>query len=102
MFWEEVGTQQLMGPELVEVINTAVQKIKSRILTAQSQQKSYADTQRKETEFAEGEHVFLKVSLMRGVLRFGKRGKLSPRFIGPFQILKRIGVSGVFYRKGKY
>ena len=60
VFWEEVGTQHLMGSELVQVTNATVQKIKSRILTAQSWQKSYADTQRKDIEFVVGEHVFLR------------------------------------------
>lgn len=96
VFWEEVGTQQLMGPELVQVTNAAVQKIKQRILTAQSRQKSYADVRRRDLEFEVGDHVFLKVAPMRGVWRFGKKGKLSPRFIGPFEILDRVGA--VAYR----
>ena len=58
---------------------------------AQSQQKSYADVQRRLLEFEVGDHVFLKVMPKRGVVRFGKRGKLSPRFIGPFEILERVG-----------
>ena len=82
-FGDEVGTQQRLGPELVQVTNAAVQKIKQRILTAQSRQKSYADVRRRDLEFEVGDHVFLKVAPMRGVLRFGKKGKLSPRFIGP-------------------
>ena len=58
---------------------------------AQSRQKSYADVRRRDLEFEVGDHVFLKVAPMRGVLRFGKKGKLSPRFIGPFEILERVG-----------
>ena len=58
---------------------------------AQSRQKSYADVRRQPLEFEVGDHVFLKVIPKRGVVRFGKRGKLSPRFIGPFEILERIG-----------
>ena len=61
------------------------------MLSAQSRQKSYADVRRRDLEFEVGQHVFLKVAPMRGVLRFGKRGKLSPRFVGPFEILERIG-----------
>nr|GFB87215.1 hypothetical protein [Tanacetum cinerariifolium] len=53
--------------------------------------KSYADNHRRDLEFQVGNHVFLKVSLFRGVKRFGIKGKLSPRFIGPFEILERIG-----------
>ncbi|KAL5551009.1 hypothetical protein UlMin_001185 [Ulmus minor] len=59
--------------------------------TAQSRQKSYADKRRRPLEFQVGDLVFLKVAPMKGVMRFGKKGKLSPRFIGPFEILERIG-----------
>ncbi|KAL5579039.1 hypothetical protein UlMin_011481 [Ulmus minor] len=58
---------------------------------AQSRQKSYADKRRRPLEFNEGDHVFLKIAPMKGVMRFGRKGKLSPRFIGPFEILKRVG-----------
>ncbi|KAM6593650.1 hypothetical protein CsatA_001353 [Cannabis sativa] len=61
------------------------------MLTAQSRQKSYVDLKRWEVEFSVGDLVFLKVSPMKGNMRFGKRGKLSPRFIGPFEILDRVG-----------
>ncbi|KAL0533979.1 hypothetical protein IC582_028255 [Cucumis melo] len=88
--WGEVGEQRLMGPELVQSTNEAIQKIRSRMRTAQSRQKSYADVRRKDLEFEVGDKVFLKVAPMRGVLRFERRGKLSPRFVGPFEILERI------------
>ncbi|KAL0552056.1 hypothetical protein IC582_011149 [Cucumis melo] len=61
------------------------------MLTTQSRQKSYADVQRKDLEFDVGDMVFLKVAPIKGVLRFEKKGKLSPRFVGPFEILERIG-----------
>ncbi|XP_060974609.1 uncharacterized protein LOC133039706 [Cannabis sativa] len=61
------------------------------MLNAQSRQKSYADLKRQEVEFSVGDLVFLKVSPMKGIMRFGKRGNLSPRFIGPFEILDRVG-----------
>ncbi|KAL0539556.1 hypothetical protein IC582_023772 [Cucumis melo] len=89
--WGEVGEQRLMGPELVQSTNEAIQKIRSRMHTAQSRQKSYADVRRKDLEFEVGDKMFLKVAPMRGVLRFERRGKLSPRFVGPFEILERIG-----------
>ncbi|KAL0544475.1 hypothetical protein IC582_019591 [Cucumis melo] len=89
--WGEMGEQRLMGPELVQSTNEAIQKIRSRMHTAQSRQKSYADVRRKDLEFEVGDKVFLKVAPMRGVLRFERRGKLSPRFVGPFEILERIG-----------
>ncbi|KAL0546694.1 hypothetical protein IC582_016606 [Cucumis melo] len=89
--WGEVGEQRLMGPELVQSTNEAIQKIRSRMHTAQSRQKSYADVRRKDLEFEIGDKVFLKVAPMKGVMRFERRGKLSPRFVGPFEILERIG-----------
>ena len=61
------------------------------MLTTQSRQKSYADERRKDLEFDVGDMVFLKVAPMKGVLRFEKKGKLSPHFVGPFEILERIG-----------
>ena len=73
-----------------------VSLIRQRLLTAQSRQKSYADVRRRPLEFEVGDHVFLKVMPKRGVVRFGKRGKLSSRFIGPFEILDRVGT--VAYR----
>ncbi|KAL0554344.1 hypothetical protein IC582_008263 [Cucumis melo] len=89
--WSEIGEQRLMGPELVQSTNEAIQKIRSRMHTAQSRQKSYADVRRKDLEFEIGDKVFLKVAPMKGVLRFERKGKLSPRFVGPFEILERIG-----------
>ena len=65
--------------------------IRKRFQIAQSQQKSYYDNSRRKVEFEVGDMVFLKVAPMKGVMRFGKKGKLSPRFVGPFKILKRIG-----------
>ena len=62
-----------------------------RLQIAQSRLKSYYDNLRREVEFEVGNMVFLKVAPMKGVMRFGKKGKLSPRFVGPFEILKRIG-----------
>ncbi|XP_020080383.1 uncharacterized protein LOC109704062 [Ananas comosus] len=73
-----------------------VRLARQRLATAQSRHKSYTDKRRKDVEFAVGDRVFLKVSPMRGVKRFGVRGKLSPRFVGPFEILERVGA--VAYR----
>ena len=69
----------------------AIQLIRQRLETAQSRQKSYADKRRRPLEFQVGDAVFLKVAPLKGVTRFGKKGKLRPRFIGPFEILQRIG-----------
>ena len=68
-----------------------VKLIQDRLLMAQSRQKSYADRKVRDLEFMVGERVLLKVSSMKGVMRFGKKGKLSPRYIGPFKIVERIG-----------
>uniref|UniRef100_A0A1U7XEZ6 Uncharacterized protein LOC104238057 n=2 Tax=Nicotiana sylvestris TaxID=4096 RepID=A0A1U7XEZ6_NICSY len=73
-----------------------VQLIRQRLLAAQSRQKSYADKRRRDLVFTIGYKVFLRVSPMKGVMRFGKRGKLSPRFRGPYEILDR--VKAVAYR----
>nr|GFB11689.1 putative reverse transcriptase domain-containing protein [Tanacetum cinerariifolium] len=81
----EVEESQLTGPELVREATKKIVQIKNRLLTARSRQKSYADLKRRLTEFKVGDKVMLKVSPWRGVIRFGKRGKLSPRFIGPFK-----------------
>ncbi|TYJ96331.1 pol protein [Cucumis melo var. makuwa] len=89
--WGEIGERRLLGPELVQTTNATIQKIKARMLTTQSRQKSYADIRRKDLEFDVGDMVFLKVAPMKGVLRFEKKGKLSPSFVGPFEILERIG-----------
>ncbi|XP_075080637.1 uncharacterized protein LOC142166117 [Nicotiana tabacum] len=73
-----------------------VQLIRQRLLAAQSRQKSYANKRRRDLVFTIGDKVFLRVSPMKGMMRFGKRGKLSPRFIGPYEILNR--VRAVAYR----
>ena len=89
--WDEVGERKILGPEIVQQTCEVIEKIRKRMKVAQSRQKSYADNRRKDLEFKVGEKVFLKVAPMKGVMRFGKKGKLSPRFIGPFEILERIG-----------
>ncbi|GJT86533.1 putative nucleotidyltransferase, ribonuclease H [Tanacetum coccineum] len=75
------------GSEMIEVTNEKVAVAREKLKEAQTRQKSYADRHRRALEFQPGEHVFLKVSPTRGVRRFGIKGKLSPRFIGPFEIL---------------
>ncbi|XP_030511775.2 uncharacterized protein LOC115726158 [Rhodamnia argentea] len=89
--WDEVGERSIMGPELLEQSVEAVKVVKERLKTARSRRKSYADKRRRPLEFQEEDHVFLKVSPMRRLSRFGKKGKLSPRYVGPFEILERIG-----------
>ena len=86
-----MGESSITGPDLIRDTSEKVSLIRQRLLTAQSRQKSYADVRRRPLEFEVGDHVFFKVMCRRRVVRFGKRGKLSPRFIGPFEILERIG-----------
>ena len=95
--WQEAGERREMEVELgiqtemIEETTQAIQKIRQRIETVQSRQKSYADTCRTPLEFQVGDSVFLKVAPMKGVMRFGKKDKLSPRYVGPYLIIERIG-----------
>ncbi|GJR80977.1 putative reverse transcriptase domain-containing protein [Tanacetum coccineum] len=89
--WAEVGDAQLTGPKIVHETTEKIIQIKKRIQAARDRQKSYADRRRKPLEFEVGDKVMLKVSPWKGVIRFGKRGKLNPRYIGPFKILDRVG-----------
>ena len=91
--WFEVGDYPLLGPDMVQDAVRKVGLVRDRMRAAQSRQKSYADNRRRELEFGVGDHVFLKISPFKGVMRFGKRGKLSPRYIGPFEILRRHGAA---------
>ena len=89
--WIKVRESSITGPDLIRDTFEKVRLIRQRLLTAQSRQKSYADVRRRPLEFEVGDHDFLKVMPKRGVVRFGKRGKLSLRFIGPFEILEKVG-----------
>ncbi|MCQ7926341.1 hypothetical protein NP234_24490 [Salmonella enterica] len=88
--WAEAGEPVTVGPELVRQASEKIQIIRQRLLTAQSRQKSYADKRRRPLEFTTDDSVFIKVAPMKGVMRFGKKGKLSPRYVGPYRILERI------------
>ena len=89
--WTEVGESSITSPDIIRDTSEKVSLTRQRLLKAQSRQKSYADVRRRPLEFEVGDHVFLKVMPKREVVRFGKRGKLSPRFIGPFKIQERVG-----------
>ena len=89
--WDEMGERNYLGPELVRDTTEAVKRIKERMLATQSRQKSYADPKRRDVEFSVGDKVFLKIAPVKGIVRFGKKGKLSPRFVGPFEILEKVG-----------
>ncbi|XP_077249146.1 uncharacterized protein LOC143888585 [Tasmannia lanceolata] len=94
--WDDVGERTILGPELVQQAEKKVCLIRERLKTTHSRQKNYADTRRRALEFQPGDHVFLKVSPTKGVMRFGIRGKLSPRFVGPYDVLEKLGT--VAYR----
>ncbi|GJX21386.1 putative reverse transcriptase domain-containing protein [Tanacetum coccineum] len=86
-----VGEGQLIGPELVQETTEKISQIKDRLKAARDRQKSYADKRRKPLEFSVGDYVLLKVSPWKGVVRFRKKGKLAPRFVGPFEIIEKVG-----------
>ena len=92
MYWDEEGTQILEGPELIQKTGDKVKVIRSKLKAAQDRQKSYVDQHRREMEYNVGDKVFLRVSPWKGVLRFGKKGKLSPRYICLYEIVARIGL----------
>nr|GEV52108.1 putative reverse transcriptase domain-containing protein [Tanacetum cinerariifolium] len=85
-----VGDTQLTGPEIIHETKEKIIQILKRIQAARDRQKSYADRRCKPLEFQVGDKVMLKVSPWKGVIRFGKRGKLNPRYIGPFKILSKV------------
>nr|GFC20120.1 putative reverse transcriptase domain-containing protein [Tanacetum cinerariifolium] len=89
--WAEVGDAQLTGPEIIHETTEKIIQIKSRIQAARDRQKSYAGLKRKPMDFQVGDKVMLKVSPWKRVVRFGKREKLNPRYIGPFQVLSKVG-----------
>ncbi|GKC63648.1 putative reverse transcriptase domain-containing protein [Tanacetum coccineum] len=91
VIWAEVGESQLIGPEIMQETTEKIFQIKERLKTARSRQKSYADKRRKPLEFKVGDRVLLKVSPWKGVVRFGKKGKLAPRYVGPFEIVECVG-----------
>ncbi|KAL0544358.1 hypothetical protein IC582_019472 [Cucumis melo] len=89
--WNEVGERKLVGPELVQITTNNIKLIRENLRKTQDRQKSYADKRRRNLEFQVGDQVFLKLSPWRGVIRFGIKCKLSPRYIGPYQITERVG-----------
>ncbi|WVZ61666.1 hypothetical protein U9M48_011504 [Paspalum notatum var. saurae] len=94
--WSEPGERVTFGLELVTQAEEQVKFIHSNLKRAQSRQKSYSDKRRRPLAFEEGDHVYLQVSPMKGVHRFGVKGKLAPRYVGPFKITERCG--SVAYR----
>ncbi|GJR63085.1 putative reverse transcriptase domain-containing protein [Tanacetum coccineum] len=91
ILWAEIGEGQLIGPEIVQATTEKISQIKDKLKAARDRQKSYVDKRRKPLEFSVGDHVLFKESPWKCVVRFGKKGKLAPRYVGPFEITERIG-----------
>jgi hypothetical protein len=92
LMWSEVGDLIIEGPDFIAAAEDKVAEIRENLRAAQFRQKSYADKRRHPLSFSVGDHVYLKVSPIRGTRRFQVRGKLAPRYIGPFPIIKKVGV----------
>nr|GFA45409.1 putative reverse transcriptase domain-containing protein [Tanacetum cinerariifolium] len=88
--WTEVGEAQILGLELIQETTEKIVQINQRMQAARDRQKSYADLKHKPMEFQVGDKVMLKVSPWKGVVSFGKRGKLNPMYVGPFKVLERV------------
>ncbi|GKE03001.1 putative reverse transcriptase domain-containing protein [Tanacetum coccineum] len=91
IMWAKVGEGQLTGHDLVQETTEKISQIKDRLKAACDRHKSYADNRRKPLEFSVGDYALLKVSPWKGVVRFGKKEKLAPRFVGPFEVIEKVG-----------
>jgi hypothetical protein len=91
LYWDQTRERQFFRPELIQEVEEQVCIILENLRVAQTRQKSYADNSRRPLEFEEADHMYLKVSPLHGMRRFKVKGKLSPRFIGPFRIFRRVG-----------
>jgi hypothetical protein len=91
LFWNEPRENQVFGPEILREAERQLQVVRENLKLAQSRLKSYADHRRRKLSFQVSEFVYLKVSPMRGLHHFKIRGKLAPRYIGPFKILEQRG-----------
>ena len=89
--WDEVGERRHLGPDVIVQAVDKIRTIKEHLRASQDRQKSWADSNRRPLEFKVGKHVFLRISLTKRLIRFGARGKLSLRYLGPFEILERVG-----------
>ena len=89
--WTELSEKKIIGLDLIQEIEEKLKMIRERLKVATDRQKSYANMRRKDIRYEIGEKVFLKVSHWTKVMRFGKKGKLSPRFIGPYEVMDKVG-----------
>jgi hypothetical protein len=89
--WNEPGEKTIFGPDLIDEAEVTVHHIQDNLKATKSCQESYANKRHRPLEFDVGDHVYLQVSLMKGIKRFGMKGKLVPRYIGHFPILEKCG-----------
>jgi hypothetical protein len=89
--WIKLGEKVIFGPDLVEEDEATIRCIQDNLKAAKSRQETYANKRRRPLEFEVGNHVYLRVSPMKGVKRFGVKGKLAPHYIGSFPILEKCG-----------
>ncbi|XP_075499290.1 uncharacterized protein LOC142537680 [Primulina tabacum] len=98
LYWDEVGEKAITGIELVQVTIDKVAIIRERLKTAQDRQKSWADLKQRPLELEVDEKDYVKVSPMKGVVRFSKSRKLNSRYVGPFEILENVGTDWLCYQ----
>ncbi|XP_073121872.1 uncharacterized protein [Henckelia pumila] len=91
LFWNDLLETPVTRPDMIREMSDKVKLIQIRMKTAQDRQAKYENVRRRPLMFEQGDWVFLKISPFRGTVRFGKRGKLSPRFIGPYEIIDKVG-----------
>ena len=89
--WTKLSEKKVIGLDLIQKTEEKVKMIREILKVATDRQKSYADMKRKDIRYEIGEKVFLKVSPSKKVMRFRKKRKLSPRFIGPYEIIEKVG-----------
>ncbi|WVZ63494.1 hypothetical protein U9M48_013121 [Paspalum notatum var. saurae] len=89
LLWNQTGEKQVFGPDIIQDAEQQLRIVVENLRVAQSKQRSYADVRRRDLTFKVDDHVYFKVSPMRGIRRFNMKGKLAPRYIGPFKILEK-------------
>ena len=89
--WTELSEKKVIGPDLIQDTEEKVKMIRERLKVTTDRQKSYVDMERKDIQYEIGDKVFLKVSPWKKVMRFEKKVKLSPRFIGPYEVMEKVG-----------